>query len=57
MTQVIDFIGFNNFLPKINTYKIKNQLNIKVIGKKKSNQNKLSVQLIINQILNDEIKK
>jgi hypothetical protein len=57
MTQVIDFIGFNNFLSKINTYKIKNQLNIKVIGKKKSNQNKLNVQLIINQILNDEIKK
>jgi hypothetical protein len=40
MTQVMDFIGFNNFLSKINTYKIKNQLNIKVIGKK--NQIKIS---------------
>ena len=55
-------IEFNNFfivffLSKIDTYKIKNQQNIKVTRKKNQTKTNYVAQLIINQILSDEIKK
>jgi hypothetical protein len=53
----MDLIGFNNFLFKIDTYKINNQLNIKAIEKKSQIEINYVAQLIINQILSDEIKK
>jgi len=54
---VMDLIGFNNFLFKIDTYKINNQLNIKAIENKSQIEINYIAQLIINQILSDEIKK
>jgi len=54
---VMDLIGFNNFLLKIDTYKINNQLNIKAIENKSQIEINYIAQLIINQILSDEIKK
>jgi len=54
---VMDLIGFNNFLLKIDTYKINNQLNIKAIENKSQIEINYVAQLIINQILSDEIKK
>jgi hypothetical protein len=51
--RVIDLIEFNNFLFKIDIYKIKNQLNIKAIEKKNQIEINYIVQLIINQILSD----
>ena len=45
------------FLSKIDTYKIKNQQNIKVTRKKNQTKTNYVAQLIINQILSDEIKK
>jgi hypothetical protein len=53
----MDLIGFNNFLFKIDTYKINNQLNIKAIENKSQIEINYIAQLIINQILSDEIKK
>ena len=53
----MDLIGFNNFLFKIDTYKINNQLNIKAIENKSQIEINYVAQLIINQILSDEIKK
>jgi hypothetical protein len=53
----MDLIGFNNFLLKIDTYKINNQLNIKAIENKSQIEINYIAQLIINQILSDEIKK
>jgi hypothetical protein len=53
----MDLIGFNNFLLKIDTYKINNQLNIKAIENKSQIEINYVAQLIINQILSDEIKK
>ena len=57
MIWVMDLIGFNNFLLKIDTYKINNQLNIKAIENKSQIEINYIAQLIINQILSDEIKK
>jgi hypothetical protein len=44
------------FISKIDIYKIKNQSNIKAIGKNQNETNYVA-QIIINQILNDEIEK
>jgi hypothetical protein len=48
---------YSFFLSKIDTYKIKNQQNIKVTRKKNQTKTNYVTQLIINQILSDEIKK
>lgn len=44
-------------LSKIDIYKIKSHQNIKVIGKENQTKTNYIVQLIINQILSDKIKK
>jgi len=48
---------YSFFLSKIDTYKIKNQQNIKVTRKKNQTKTNYVTQLIMNQILSDEIKK
>jgi methylglyoxal synthase len=48
------FVFYNFSLSKIDTCKIKNQHNIKVIGKKSNKKNQIT-QLIINQILSGEM--
>ena len=64
MTQVIESIGINNFckiiflLSKIDNYKIHNQPNIRIIRRKKYQiETNYIAQLIINRVLNDEMRK